>query len=113
MRSLRVCLTSTSDLEGVHDHSSGGRLQKRIADILSAYDDLDREQPRRMALLEEAARQLYREWFVAYASPATSTLASPTACGGVERRRIGESDCVGGGTRRLRFHTTGGGHGHW
>jgi type I restriction enzyme S subunit len=39
-------------------------LQRRIADILSAYDDLIENNRRRMALLEEAARQLYREWFV-------------------------------------------------
>jgi type I restriction enzyme S subunit len=38
--------------------------QQRIADILSAYDDLIENNRRRMALLEEAARQLYREWFV-------------------------------------------------
>ena len=40
------------------------RIQHRIADILSAYDDLIENNRRRMALLEEAARQLYREWFV-------------------------------------------------
>ena len=39
-------------------------VQLRIADILSAYDDLIENNRRRMALLEEAARQLYREWFV-------------------------------------------------
>jgi len=38
--------------------------QERIANILSAYDDLIENNRRRMALLEEAARQLYREWFV-------------------------------------------------
>ncbi len=38
--------------------------QQRIADILSAYDDLIENNRQRMALLEEAARQLYREWFV-------------------------------------------------
>jgi type I restriction enzyme S subunit len=38
--------------------------QRRIADTLSAYDDLIENNRRRMALLEEAARQLYREWFV-------------------------------------------------
>jgi type I restriction enzyme S subunit len=38
--------------------------QARIADILSAYDDLIENNRRRMALLEESARQLYREWFV-------------------------------------------------
>ena len=39
-------------------------VQRRIADILSAYDDLIENNRRRMALLEDAARQLYREWFV-------------------------------------------------
>jgi len=38
--------------------------QRRIADILSAYDDLIENNRRRMALLEESARQLYQEWFV-------------------------------------------------
>ncbi len=38
--------------------------QSRIADILSAYDNLIENNRRRTALLEEAARQLYREWFV-------------------------------------------------
>lgn len=38
--------------------------QRRIASILSAYDDLIENNRRRMALLEESARQLYREWFV-------------------------------------------------
>jgi len=38
--------------------------QIRIADVLSAYDDLIENNRRRMALLEETAKQLYREWFV-------------------------------------------------
>jgi type I restriction enzyme S subunit len=38
--------------------------QRNIADILSRYDDLIENNRRRMTLLEEAARQLYREWFV-------------------------------------------------
>ena len=40
------------------------RDQHRIADILSAYDDLIENNRRRIALLEQAARELYREWFV-------------------------------------------------
>jgi type I restriction enzyme S subunit len=39
-------------------------IQVRITDVLSAYDDLIENNRRRMELLEEAARQLYREWFV-------------------------------------------------
>lgn len=38
--------------------------QSRIASILTAYDDLIENNRRRMALLEESARLLYREWFV-------------------------------------------------
>ncbi len=38
--------------------------QVRIADILSAHDDLIENNRKRIALLEEAARLLYREWFV-------------------------------------------------
>ena len=39
-------------------------IQRRIASILTAYDDLIENNRRRIALLEEAARLLYREWFV-------------------------------------------------
>ena len=38
--------------------------QKRIASILSAYDDLIENNRRRIRLLEQAARLLYKEWFV-------------------------------------------------
>jgi len=38
--------------------------QTRIADLLSAYDDLIENNRKRIAFLEEAARLLYREWFV-------------------------------------------------
>ena len=38
--------------------------QNRIVSILSAYDDLIENNRRRIQLLEQAARLLYREWFV-------------------------------------------------
>ncbi len=43
--------------------------QVRISDILSAYDDLIENNRRRIALLEKAARLLYREWFVHFRFP--------------------------------------------
>jgi type I restriction enzyme, S subunit len=43
--------------------------QRRVANILSVYHDLIENNRRRMALLEEAARQLYREWFVCLRFP--------------------------------------------
>ncbi|RYH21433.1 MAG: restriction endonuclease subunit S [Alcaligenaceae bacterium] len=38
--------------------------QKQIGHLLSAYDDLIATNQRRIVLLEQAARLLYREWFV-------------------------------------------------
>jgi type I restriction enzyme S subunit len=40
------------------------KTQKSIASILSAYDDLIENNRRRIDLLQESARLLYREWFV-------------------------------------------------
>jgi len=44
-------------------------LQRRIADILSAYDDLIENNRRRIELLEQSARLLYKEWFVSLRFP--------------------------------------------
>ena len=38
--------------------------QRRIADVLSCYDDLIENNRRRIRLLEQAARLVYEEWFV-------------------------------------------------
>lgn len=38
--------------------------QRRIADILSTYDDLIENNQKQIKLLEEAAQRLYKEWFV-------------------------------------------------
>lgn len=39
-------------------------MQKKIADFLSAYDDLIKNNQKQIKLLEEAAQRLYKEWFV-------------------------------------------------
>ena len=44
-------------------------MQRRIADILSAYDDLMENNQRRIRILEAMARALYREWFVNFRFP--------------------------------------------
>ena len=44
-------------------------LQDDVVSILSAYDDLIGNNRRRIALLEEAARLLYREWFIHFRFP--------------------------------------------
>ena len=44
-------------------------VQKRIAGVLSAYDELIENCQRRIKLLEQMARSLYREWFVHFRYP--------------------------------------------
>ena len=44
-------------------------VQRRIAGILSAYDELMENGQRRIRILEEMARALYREWFVHFRFP--------------------------------------------
>ena len=39
-------------------------IQIKIADIISAYDDLIENNQKQIKLLEEAAQRLYKEWFV-------------------------------------------------
>lgn len=43
--------------------------QRKIADILSAYDDLIENNTRRIKILEEMAQTIYREWFVNFRFP--------------------------------------------
>lgn len=44
-------------------------VQRRIAGILSAYDELIENSQRRIRILEGMARALYREWFVHFRFP--------------------------------------------
>lgn len=43
--------------------------QRKIAGILSAYDDLIENNTRRIAILEQMAQAIYREWFVEFRFP--------------------------------------------
>ena len=75
-------------------------VQERIADILSSYDDLIENNRRRIALLENAVRELYREWFVRLRFPRHES--SRTVDGlpeGWKRKKIADV-CLttGGGT---------------
>ncbi|MGD0448907.1 MAG: restriction endonuclease subunit S, partial [Candidatus Dormibacteria bacterium] len=44
-------------------------MQRKIAAILSAYDDLIENNSRRIRILEELAQRIYREWFVDFRYP--------------------------------------------
>ncbi len=78
--------------------------QRKIAAILSAYDDLIEVNTRRIALLEEMARGLYREWFVRFRFPGHERVRMVESAVGVvpegwEVKQIGEViDTLGGGT---------------
>lgn len=66
-------------------------MQSQIADILSAYDDLIENNRRRMALLEDAARMIYREWFVRLRFPGYETTRIVDGVPeGWEKRRLGD-----------------------
>ena len=45
------------------------QLQRKIAAILSAYDDLIENNTRRIKILEDMAQTLYQEWFVHFRFP--------------------------------------------
>ena len=47
----------------------GVPTQRKIASILSAYDELIENNTRRIAILEEMAQAIYREWFVNFRFP--------------------------------------------
>lgn len=66
--------------------------QNRIADILAAYDELMENNRRRMWLLENAARFLYREWFVCLRFPGQehSPITTDGLPQGWEKKRLDE-----------------------
>ena len=61
--------TFARGVDGVAAHPRVLSIQRRIADILSTYDDLIEKSLRRIQILEEMAHALYREWFVEFRCP--------------------------------------------
>jgi type I restriction enzyme, S subunit len=61
--------TSRDDFYSVKIVLPSLEIQVTIAYILSCYDELIENNRRRMALLEDGARMLYREWFVHFRFP--------------------------------------------
>ncbi len=74
--------------------------QQRIASILSAYDDLIENNRRRIVLLEQAARLLYREWFIHFRFPGheTEKFVDGLPEGWTRTTFDAVCDTVGGGT---------------
>lgn len=62
-------------------------LQRKIAGVLSAYDDLIANNQRRIALLESMAEEIYREWFVRLRFPGSNGSTRP---GSWSQRSLGD-----------------------
>lgn len=81
--------------------------QCRIADILSAYDDLIENNQKQIKLLEEAARRLYKEWFVDLRFPGHEN--TKIVDGVPEGWRVASiadiCDTVGGGTPSTKIQS--------
>ncbi|MBI3740730.1 MAG: restriction endonuclease subunit S [Chloroflexi bacterium] len=58
-----------NDLDALEIEIHDEPTQRKIAAILSAYDDLIENNTRRIKILEEMARLIYREWFVNFRFP--------------------------------------------
>ncbi|GBE06998.1 type-1 restriction enzyme EcoKI specificity protein [bacterium BMS3Abin11] len=58
-----------NDLKKLKVHAPDLNIQVRASEILGTYDDLIENNKRRIELLEESARQLYKEWFVRFRFP--------------------------------------------
>ena len=69
-RKVNLCIIQ--DKEDILDQVvsfSDLSIQKQIASILSAYDDLIENNTRRIKILEGMAQMIYREWFVNFRFP--------------------------------------------
>jgi len=72
---------NTGILRSVPVHVPPLPIQKRIAGILSAYDDLIENNQRRIKILEDMARSLYREWFIHFRYPGSEPSPHPSPNG--------------------------------
>jgi len=66
---LKIRHTAPSRIAEVKVHVPPLAVQRRIAGILSAYDNLLENNTRRIQILEEMAQAIYREWFVDFRFP--------------------------------------------
>ena len=89
--------------------------QDQIASVLSAYDDLIESNRRRIQLLEQAARLLYKEWFVHLRFPGHEhTRIIDGVPDGWENKKIAEvCETIGGGTPSTKVSDYWGGDITW
>lgn len=94
----------------IHDFQS----QRKIASILSAYDDLIENNLRRIKILEEIAQALYREWFVKFRFPGHEKIRMVDSPMGMIPERwevvhlVDSCDIVMGQSPKSEFYNTSG-----
>ena len=94
----------------IHDFQS----QRKIASILSAYDDLIENNLRRIKILEEIAQALYREWFVKFRFPGHEKIRMVDSAMGMIPERwevvhlVDSCDIVMGQSPKSEFYNTSG-----
>ena len=79
-------------------------VQRKIADVLSAYDDLIENNRKQIKLLEESAQRLYKEWFIDLRFPGHET--TPIIDGipeGWEKKKIEDVCPIMTGKRDANF----------
>jgi type I restriction enzyme, S subunit len=91
---------SHKDIEKIKVFWPSLPIQRKIAAVLSAYDDLIENNKRRLAILEKMAEELYREWFVRLHFPGHEKIKiTKSVPEGWDVKRIGEiiEYYIGGG----------------
>jgi type I restriction enzyme S subunit len=81
---------NAATIRGFSIRKPGVEGQRKIAAILTAFDDLIEANQRRIALLERMAEEIYREWFVRLRFPShENTKFTKGVPAGWERTKIG------------------------
>lgn len=60
---------SPSDVEHIKWDFPSYEVQQKIGSVLSTYDDLIEKNNRKIAILQEQAQEIYKEWFVRFRFP--------------------------------------------
>ena len=90
-------------------------VQDRIASVLTGYDDLIENNRRRIELLEQAARLLYKEWFVHLRFPGHEhvEIVDGVPSGWATKKVADVCDTIGGGTPSTKIADNWGGDVTW
>lgn len=82
------------------------KTQQKIADILSAYDNLIENNQKQIKLLEEAAQRLYKQWFIDLKFPGheTTKIVDGLPKGWKKEKLVDFADVVMGQSPKSEFY---------